>query len=505
MSVGHERVRSLLEGIPEGVLLLDPEEWRVKYANGHALALLDREWSEMVDIPLWDLYPDAEQDLRPLYEEVLEDGKARDLEFFYPPHGRWYQIRALPGEGGVVAFFRDQSEEKQAEAELRQAQKMELVGTLVSGMAHDFNNLLSVILSNTEGLKASIPGSWEEARADLEEIERSAEQGAGLVRRLLEFSRDRKVETAPMDLAEYVRSFRGTLLRWIPHRVRLRTEVDGATATVLADEEALHQVVLNLVDNAMGAMPDGGELILRAGPRSVSPSTKLDLSWTRPGRHGVLEVEDSGCGIPENARESLFEPFFTTKAPDEGTGLGLAMVARLVEQHRGAIQVRSEPGRGTTFSIFLPLAEEWADGSQDEASQDPASQVSSPGGDTDPAPVTGTILVVDDEDGIRRALERTLSRLGHRVITAENGKEGLEVVRERSDLNLAITDLSMPGMDGIALAEEIRALRPHLPLVLASGADDSGDVQAGELPDIPFLSKPWTVEELKRMVDEALS
>jgi two-component system cell cycle sensor histidine kinase/response regulator CckA len=366
---------------------------------------------------------------------------------------------------------------------------MEAIGRLAGGIAHDFNNLLMAILANTELLLEETVG--RACREDVELIRETAERAAGLTRQLLDFSRQQTVRPRHIDLNKVVwdtgRMLRGTF----GEDVTLALDLEAALGKVLADPSQLEQAVVNLVVNARDAMPQGGRLALRTRNVVVDEAAAREHHGL-PGMYVAIAVEDTGVGIAPELHGRIFDPYFTTKPVGKGSGLGLATVYGIVEQWGGWTDFQSEPGKGTTFTIYLPQHE----GESHDAPRSRSRQ-----------PKRGeTILVVDDEPGVRGSIRRMLIRRGYTVLEAGHGADALRVIEESaSPIDLVLTDLSMPVMDGRGLIAAVRR-RPGPPRVVAmSGYDSEAALRGEPLPEgVGFLQKPFTSDELFGRVREAL-
>jgi PAS domain S-box-containing protein len=394
-----------------------------------------------------------------------------------------------------ISHRQQEEEERRAlEAQLRQAQKMEAVGQLAGGVAHDFNNILAAIQMQV-GLVLGEPGLPEHLHPELREIRLSAERAANLTRQLLLFSRKQRLQVKAVDLNDVVTSLARMLQRVLREDVRLELRPHPAPLPLEADPGMLDQVLLNLAVNSRDAMPAGGQLVITTGQREVDPALAARHPSLRPGTHAFLRVTDTGDGIPPDLLPRIFDPFFTTKPVGQGTGLGLATVFGIVAQHRGAIEVQSAVGRGTTFEILLPLT------------------TAPMGADTEAlAPhrgrrVTETVLVVEDEPAVRRLTQRVLEREGYTVIAAASGPEALRCWENRpGPIALLLTDIVMPeGMTGQEVARVLRERDPGLRVIFTSGyaIDPAGrpiEIATGEA----FLQKPVSPQQLLAAVARIL-
>ncbi len=404
---------------------------------------------------------------------------------------RWVYSKAIPvcdADGQVVRVVgvaTDVTERRQLEAEYRHAQKMEALGQLAAGVAHDFNNLLTVIGGNASLLKMADVSSAE-LRECCDEIVTAADSATNLTKQLLMFSRKNVVCRAEVDLDEVVDKFARMLERLVGADVRLKRERGNRPAMVLADASMLEQVLLNLAVNARDAMPEGGELTVTTSQRSPA---------REGGAWACLSVRDNGAGIPPGLQSRLFEPFFTTKEPGRGTGLGLATVFGIVQQHNGRIEVESEPGKGSVFHVYLPVSMAIRRVPTTAVRRVPTGQ-----GDE-------TILVVEDEGSVRLLVARLLRRYGYTVYEAESGTGALEVWRRHGDeIDLLLTDMVMPdGLTGYELAKRLCGEKPDLKVLLTSGySADLASRHQSWSDEYGFLQKPYDPPRLASALRQAL-
>jgi PAS domain S-box-containing protein len=393
-----------------------------------------------------------------------------------------------------VAVKEDITERKRLEEELRQAQKMKAFGQLAGGVAHDFNNVLTVIQGNASLAQGSPPGSHAQAVA-LEEVIVAVARASDLTRQLLMFSRRQAVQLRDLDLNEVVGRMTRMLTRLIGEHIGLVAHYAPLGAPVHADAGMLEQVLMNLAVNSRDAMPQGGQLDIRTERVELGPDAPHAVSRRRPGSFVRLSVSDSGAGIAPDLVPRIFEPFFTTKDVGQGTGLGLATVFGIVEQHNGWIEVESRVGAGTDFHVYLPRldGEAPASGRRPEEAGDDLG--------------TETILLVEDEAAVRSLVSHVLTRRGYTVLEAASGPEALAMwTAHRAEIDLLLTDMVMPaGMSGRELAANLRADRPRLKVLFSSGYTDEMLEGDSSLRDgANFIGKPYATAELARKVRACL-
>ncbi len=614
------RLTTTLESITDAFFTLDPD-WRFDYVNLEAERLLNRSREELRGNSLWDEFPEAVgSDFERFYQQAVEEGKAVTFEAYYGPLEKWFEVHAYPSSEGLAIYFRDVTQQLEAERLIReneerfrllakasddairdwnistdllwwnegfeslfgfcrdevepsldcwtnrihpddqarvlqslretleskgesfhcdyrflhkeghyryvsdrghiirdsegkplrmiggmtdlterrhleeqllQSQKMEAVGQLAGGIAHDFNNLLTIITGYSELLLTTWPTDSPE-RPMLLEIHEASERAANLTRQLLAFSRKQVLAPQVVDLNAVVAKMERLLRRLIPEDIQLITQLAPLRHRILVDPGQLEQVVINLVVNARDAMPSGGILKLESRDVEWGEYDSERQDHCPSGSHVLFTVSDNGCGMSAEVREHIFEPFYTTKEPTKGTGLGLATVFGIVKQSGGSIEVESEPGRGTRFQIYFPAV------ACEVSPEVPPEKEVEMG--------RATILLVEDDEGVRRLARLALETFGYRVFEAAQGREALELLRSGSPtIQLVITDVVMPEMNGRELVEELRKQCQQTKVLFMSGYTDDAVVRNGVLEAAEFfLQKPFTPTTLARKVHEIL-
>jgi PAS domain S-box-containing protein len=432
----------------------------------------------------------------------LHPGETRSLEFRRRrlSDGAWRLLAAVgknlahdPSVGGIVVNARDITEERELQEQVRRSHKMEAIGRLAGGIAHDFNNLLTVIGSCADFVlgDSSLP---EEHTADLIELKKATDRATALTRQLLAFGRGQVLRPSTLDLNDRLSEVLPMLKRLFESTIEIAIDTNPDLWLVRADPGQIEQVLLNLALNARDAMPEGGKLTFTTENIVIAEGRKgVGQVYTMtPGEYVLLKVRDSGTGMDEATQRRIFEPFFTTKETGKGTGLGLATAYGILKQSGGYIEVRTAPGEGAEFLIFLPRTQLKTD--QFEI---PESTAALPG--------FGTILVVEDEAGVRQSLLRILVAEGYTVLSAPNGKEGLAAFVAHDNVDLLITDIVMPGMGGRDLARKCSDLRKGLKVLYVSGYTKDSLLSQQTFDDgIEFLEKPFTRDSVLKTVRQAL-
>jgi PAS domain S-box-containing protein len=500
------RFRTVFMSAPVGIAIAKPEGEFIT-VNESFCKMLDYTEEELVGMTFIDItYPEDRDETRRLNREVWRGERSfyqTDKRYLRKDgHPIWATIRAtaIRASNGEMRYWvgivEDISERKKGDEErermqvqLRQAQKMEAIGTLAGGIAHDFNNLLQAIQGYAELLLLSKENEGS-GRRELQEIIRVSKRAGTLTQQLLTFSRKVESNLRPIGLNHEVEQVRGLLERTIPKMINIQLQLAEDLNLVNADAGQVEQVLMNLAVNAKDAMPDGGKLTIRTQNVVLNEGACLTHAEARPGEYVLLAVTDTGHGMVRQTLERIFDPFYTTKGVAKGTGLGLSIVYGIVKNHDGFITCSSEPGQGTTFGIYFPkVVGEVASLEQ----EDPEAPLASG---------TETVLVVDDEAFIRDFAYQILNRFGYRVLTAPDGERALEVYRETMDgIDLVILDLIMPGMGGRTCLVELLKINPQVKVLITSGYSPDGPTKetlnAGARG---FVSKPFEARELLKRV-----
>ncbi len=451
-----------------------------------------------------EIHPDDRQKVIEAAEEARRTGVGRRIEYrIQHQDGHWEYVestasavRNVQGEvEKLVVVNRAIGERRRLEEQLRQVQKMDAIGRLSGGVAHDFNNLLGVIIGYGEVLRDGI-SEKDPLRSSIDQILKAGHRAASLTRQLLAFSRQQVLEPRVLILNSVVSDMEKMLRRLIGEDIELNISLDPTAAKIKADQGQIEQVIMNLIVNARDAMPEGGRLTIETG--TIEMDEEFVKRYPYPvltGPYVLLTVSDTGIGMDAGTQQRIFEPFFTTKEKGKGTGLGLSTVYGVVKQSGGYIDVRSSPGTGTTFQIYIPKIKQ-------------ATPLQAQNRDIDsPLHGTETILLVEDEAALRTITRSHLEHLGYFVMEAENGREALEKSRKHSDpIHILLTDMIMPELSGHALAEELGRLRPEIRVIYMSGYSGRTYNSQSDLdPGSFFLQKPFTRDNLARKIREVLA
>ena len=502
------KYRTTFESIPDIVTITQVSDGCYSYVNDTFCEITGYSKHEVIgrtprDINLYADFEDRDQ----MMHELKENGKLLNYEIkFRKKDGTFFDslFSARPivigNEDCLIALTKDITEQKEIlrekgllEEQLKQAQKMEAIGTLAGGIAHDFNNLLQAINGYTQLLLMEKTEDDSEYKS-LSEIYKSSNRASELVRQLLLFSRKGAAVRKPLELNHEVEDARKILERTIPKMVNIEVHTGGRLWSIMADPVQIEQILLNLGTNAADAMSEGGRLVIETENITIDNDYCQNHLGAQPGNYVLLTVTDTGEGIDDETKEKVFEPFFTTKEFGKGTGLGLASVYGIVKSHGGYIMCYSEVGMGTTFKIYLPA--------MDEPKSEPEKRIS----DERPKGGSETILLVDDESSIRDFASQVLLKFGYTPLTATSGEEALEIyVTRRNDIDLVVIDLGMPGMGGHKCVQQLLKINADIKVIIASGYSISGQVKDTlEAGAKGFVGKPYQIHELLGKVRDVL-
>jgi PAS domain S-box-containing protein len=486
--------RSLIEHAAFGIYRSTPDGRLLAVNPALVTMLAYTSADDLLAVPLSEVYADPEARLD-FVQRTFEHGQVSGAETIWKrKDGEAIRVRlsgrlASDLKSGQTVFeviAEDVTEQHRLQNELRQVHKMEAVGRLAGGVAHDFNNMLTVILGYAELLTEQI-GRDKPVGRDLLEIQAAAERAASLTRQLLAFSRKQVLAITTVDLSAVVRGVESMLRRLLGEQVAIRTSLADDLYPVIGDVMQLEHLLVNLSVNARDAMPQGGVLTIATGNAALDREFVATHPGSRPGDYATLRVTDTGIGMAPEVQQSIFEPFFTTKERGQGTGLGLAAVYGTVKQLGGYIALESRVDHGSTFTIYLPRTDHAADGMTTRS-------------DTTGGPPVGTetILLVEDESGVRAFARTVLQRFGYHVLEAESAEAALALLEtHRGALDMLLTDVVLPGIDGRELAVRIRNDRPDLPVLFMSGyTSELRTVDGFLIPGVPLLEKPFTAQVL---------
>jgi len=496
----EKQYRLLFEDNPHPMWVCDAETLRFLAVNQAAVANYGFSREEFLGMTIKDITP--AEDIPALLQKLALDHAGVDRA------GDWRhrrkdgtvirveitsQATQFNGRRAEFVLANDVTERKQLEEQLRQSQKMEAVGQLAGGVAHDFNNLLTVINGYSELMLREV-GANSPFTQQLTEIKKCGDRAADLTRQLLAFSRRQALCPENVNLNALIMGVHSMLQRLIPENIDLATIPAKQLGTVKADPGQIEQIILNLVVNARDAMPDGGKLTIETANVDLDEVYAREHLGMKPGPHVMLAVSDTGVGMDKEIQKRIFEPFFTTKEKGKGTGLGLSTVYGIVQQSGGNIWVYSEPGHGSSFKIYLPVA-----GDRPDA-------IHADNKDNRPRGGTETILLVEDEEPVRALIKRTLVARGYRVLDAGNGAQALSLSNQhKGTFKLLITDLMMPDMSGWELAERLGRSCGDMKVLFMSGYTNEDILRRGALtPEVAFLQKPFSPDAIAHKVREVL-
>ena len=513
-----ETMKWLFDEAPVGIVLVDMDG-RVKDCNlafcklsGHQrFAVQGRQFSDLVSLE------DESEVSTALSKVVMGIMRSAHLEVRIPGVGgresitSLYSSRQTDNDGeitGLVLHFIDTTEQRNLEVQFAQSQKMQAVGQLAGGVAHDFNNLLTAMIGFSD-LLLDRHGPGDPDFADLQQIRQNANRATNLVRQLLAFSRQQKLAPVKLDISLALGELSNLIGRLIGEKIGLRFVNAADLAMVHVDQGQFEQVIINLCVNARDAMPGGGEIIVSTRAEALDKDMQRGHDLMPKGRYVVIDVTDTGTGIRQEDMVRIFEPFFSTKDVGAGTGLGLSTVYGIVHQTGGFIFVDSAPGKGTTFTIYLPeykVDEDAVETDADLKQQQRVQRSSSDDGDEQDLTGVATVLLVEDEDAVRMFASRALRNKGYKVLEAENGEIGLDVINQADGpIDLILSDVIMPGMDGHTFVNLVRHELPSVKVILMSGyADDVFQDEIDRDKEIEFLGKPFSLKSLASKVKQVL-
>jgi PAS domain S-box-containing protein len=494
----EEKYRLLVETANDAIFIVQDDV--VKFPNPSALELIGYTEEELTKIPFTDLIHPVDRNLvlKRRMQRLAGEKPPSTYAFRIINKAReelWVQINTAfitwEGSPATINFIRDITEQKNLEAQLQQAQKMEAIGTLAGGIAHDFNNILGIILGNTELAMDDIPG-WNPTLSNLKEILSASLRARDVVTQLLSFARKTELERKPTNIIPIVKESLRLLRSSIPTSIDIRQNIAKNVGTILADATQIHLILINLCTNASHAMPDGGVLTVSLKNVELDEDSATQYTDLNTECCVNLTVSDTGHGILKEEIDRIFDPYFTTKEIGKGTGMGLAVVHGIVKGHDGRIDVKSEPGKGTIFSIFFPVVEGEA-----------VSEI-----ETDEEFPTGNerILFVDDEPSMVHVGRYRLERLGYQVEAQTSPVDALELFRVNPDqFDLVITDMTMPRMTGKQLVKEILEIRPDMPTIICTGFSEKMDEEKAKGMGIRhYIEKPINRADLAKLVRKVL-
>ena len=512
LSLSEQRFQHFFDEAPVGIVLLDAAgevtQCSTAFADmvgGARSGVIGRPFAGFVgdddrpQVKNWlnDAFA-AEDNIPPL--EVNMNGDGGMIASFFAH--RYVEKGGADADAGLVVHVLDQTEQKNLEAQFFQSQKMEMVGQLAGGVAHDFNNLLTAMIGFCD-LLLQRHSPKDQSFGDIMQIKQNANRAANLVRQLLAFSRQQTLKSKVLNITDVLAELSHLLRRLIGANIELKMTHSRDLGLVRVDESQLEQVIINLVVNARDAIEEGGTLTIRT--RNVAAAELADTAHgPMPARDYVaLEIADTGCGISRQNLDKIFEPFFTTKEVGSGTGLGLSTVYGIVKQTGGYIFADSEPGQGATFTIYLPRLE--AGAAEEEAAVERVERRTS-GVRTD-LTGAGTIMLVEDEEAVRMFGARALRNKGYNVLEAPSGENALDIINGgNEEIDILITDVIMPGMDGPALIRHVREKHPDMKVICISGyTEDSFRKRLDHSEDIHFLPKPFSLQQLAGKVKEVMT
>ena len=498
----EEKFQELFDEAPVGYHEIDTEGC-ITRVNRTELEILGYEAKEMLGRPVWEFNLEEEISRQAVLAKTCGDA----------PPGRAFERTYLRKDGsmvsvlvedrllrdamgrieGVRSTIQDITERRELEEQLQRAARLEAVGQLAAGVAHQFNNLMTVVNGYSEFVMNAL-GPHDPMREDVKEIQRAGNRAARLTSQLLSFGRRQMLQMQVVDLSEVLEGMSSDLESVVREDISLELKLGSGLGRVRIDPGHMEQVLMGMVTNSCEAMPTGGVLVIETANAELDAAYAATHEGVKPGEYVMLAISDTGIGMTPEVQKHIFEPFFTTKGMAEGTGLGLAAVYGMVKQIGGSIYVYSEPGQGTTFKVYLPRVDEVPEREEPER---PA--IEAPGG-------METILVVEDNEGVRRLAVNLLGRLGYKVLEAAGGREALELCwTSRERIDLVLTDVVMPDMNGSQLVKRLGDVRPGIKAVYMSGHPDAVIAHQGvRVPESRLVRKPFNIRELAERLREAL-
>ncbi|GAB4442765.1 MAG: hypothetical protein OHK0040_13730 [bacterium] len=495
----YTEFNAVLDAIPDNIILLD-KELRLVWVNDAVEKKTGKSIEEIkgrhcfeaiygLAIPCTDC-----PSLTALKSAKLEEGTIKT------PDNLIFDLRSVPikdSAGNVINIVevgRDVTEHRKLEEQLRQTQKLESIGQFAGGIAHDFNNILSAVLGFSELLKMSLDEN-DPKRHFVDQIISSTQRGADLTRQILAFGRKQILDIKPVNLNELITSLSGMLRRILREDVSLQLNLSEENLVIMADAIQIDQVLLNLTANARDAMPDGGTLVIKTEKLTIDENFIKYHGYGGIGDYGKITVSDTGCGMSKEVLERIFEPFFTTKEQGKGTGLGLSVVYGIIKQHKGFINCYSELGKGTTFTIYLPLAKIDTTGERIIKEEKIV-----------PAKAGETIFLIEDDRYAREALTEFFNAGGYQVISAEDGNQAIEIFKEKfAEIDIALIDAILPKKSGKEVFDEIKKIKPDIKALFMSGYTADIIHEKGILDtSFDFIQKPASPIEIMKKVREIL-
>ncbi|MGV1098453.1 hybrid sensor histidine kinase/response regulator [Thiovibrio sp. JS02] len=504
LAASETRLKCIFDTVQTGILLIDQETRQILDANSAAIGIIGISSKKIIgrtchgficpagqgQCPVLDLGQEIDNSERILLKETGEELPILKSVVRLELNGRKCLLESFLD---ISKRVQDEKERLVLECQLRQAQKMEAIGTLAGGIAHDFNNMLHAILGYAGLLVRTLPAE-SEARGFALSISQAGKSAAELVKQILTFSRQSELERKPLKVQFMIKEALKLLRRTLPSTIEIREHIDLGCPPVLADSSHVHQIIMNLGTNAYHALRErGGRIAVKLDELEMARELVAELPHLTPGKYVRLTVSDDGCGMDDATRQRIFEPYFTTKKAGEGTGLGLAIVHGIMTGYGGAVSVQSRPGEGSTFTLFFPVIEQNAQ--QDEKKNEPGVPR-----------LHGRVLLVDDEEFNVVLGRHMLERAGCEVVACTDSREAMSrFLAAPDEFDLLVTDQTMPCFTGFALAGKMLAIRPDLPIILVTGHSEIVNEEMAKAIGIrKFLMKPMDLATISRAIEELL-